>query len=274
MQNCMDLSFTAGDLKYSHCYTLDFFEEIPQHFHMGWAFLLVKNGELTYTVEGTTYNIKPVSLIISRPGAVHMLQVKKPITYERSSIVVSEDFLDKEILQKLPQELQVLDVSNNPMILNIYERAQFYLSNLPDKQIESMLRSLANELLMQIYIATRTSFEPPKHKREPFIAQILTYINNHIHEPLTVEQISNAMSISYGYLHQFFSKHMNMSIKKYVTLQKLLMVQKALANDVNPTEACRQYGFRSYSTFYRNYQRVFGIRPSDNPQKSITENDL
>lgn len=271
MQSCSIDMFESSDLNYCHAYTLDFNTDIDRHFHTGWAFLLVTSGELTYTVEGKTFDITPNSLLISRPGVVHMLQPKGSILYERHSIGAAEALLDTELLEQFPQDLHVLDVSKNPIIQNIFEKVLFYLPRLPEKQMEALLKSFVNELIMNIYVSTQTDYTSSKYTTEHLIAKILDYINKHIQEPLTVSQISEAMSLSNGYLHLFFTKQMHMTIKKYVILQKLLLVQKALLNNVNPTEACRQYGFRSYSTFYRNYQRVFGHCPSEDPQQITKE---
>ena len=263
MQSCSVDHFKTGDLNYSHAYTLDFNDDIARHSHPGWAFLLVKSGELTYSVEGKTFDVTPDSLVISRPGVVHMLQPKGPILYDRHSFDAVEALLDKEILEQIPQDLHVLDVSKNQIIQNLYEKILYYLPRLPERQMEALLKAFVNELVMNIYASTQIDYTSPKHTTEHLIAKILHYINKHIQEPLTVSQISEAMSLSDGYLHLFFSKQMHMPIKKYIMKQKLLLVQKALLNNVNPTEACRQYGFRNYSTFYRNYQKVYGCSPSD-----------
>ena len=263
MQSCSVDLFQTGDLNYCHAYTLDFNDDIAQHSHPGWAFLLVKSGELTYSVEGKTFDVTPNSLVISRPGVVHMLQPKGPILYERHTLDAVVELLDKEILEQIPQDLHVLDVSKNQIIQNLYEKVLYYLPRLPEKQMEALLKSLINELIMNIYVSTQTDYQSPKHTTEHLIAKILDYIHKHIREPLTVSQISEAMSLSDGYLHLFFSKQMHMPIKKYIIMQKLQLVQKALHNNVHPTEACRQYGFRNYSTFYRNYQKVYGCSPSD-----------
>lgn len=273
MQSCSVDFFQTGDLNYCHAYTLDFNDDIAQHSHPGWAFLLVKSGELTYSVEGKTFDVTPDSLVISRPGVVHMLQPKGPILYDRHSFAAVEALLDKEILEQIPQDLHVLDVSKNPIIQNIFEKILFYLPRLPEKQMEALLKSFVNELIMNIYVSTQIDYTSPKHTTEHLIAKILDYIHKHIQEPLTVSQISEAMSLSAGYLHLFFSRQMHMPIKKYIIIQKLQLVQKALLNNVHPTEACRQYGFRNYSTFYRNYQKVYGCSPSGGHRQSAQENE-
>jgi AraC-like DNA-binding protein len=57
-------------------------------------------------------------------------------------------------------------------------------------------------------------------------------------------------------------------------VQKLQLVQQALINAANPTTICQHYGFKSYSTFYRNYQKFYGCRPSDDSRPTPRKIEL
>ena len=274
MQSCSTVLFEFENIRYSHAYTLDFSDPIPPAAENEWRFLLVKCGELTYIEGKNSVDIKPNTLVITPPGVVRGLIPKGSIIYDRHVLRIPEECINKDILAQIPLDLCVLDVSNNPMILDIFEKMFFYVSNLLPKEAASVLRSIANELVMNIYIATRESSNPSEPMTSPLIVRILNYINDHIREPLTVPLLSKEMSVSPGYLHQHFLKHMNMTPKQYIIRQKLQHAQQALKNKANPTEVCRHYGFRSYSTFYRNYQKVYGCSPSDNSKQSLQRIDL
>lgn len=274
MQSCSTVLFEFENIRYSHAYTLDFSDPIPPAAENEWRFLLVKCGELTYTEEKNSVDIKPNTLVITPPGVVRGLIPKGSIIYDRHALRIPEECINKDIMEQIPKDQYVLDVSNNPIILDIFDKIYFYVSNLLPKDAASVLRSIANELVMNIYIATRESSNPSEPMTSPLIVRILNYINNHIREPLTVPLLSKEMSVSPGYLHQHFMKHMNMTPKQYIIRQKLQLAQQALKNNANPTEICRLYGFRSYSTFYRNYQKVYGCRPSDIPQNNLRKIEL
>ena len=263
MQSCSTVWFRYENISYSHGYTLDFTDPIPPHTQDGWGFLLVKCGELTYFSGDKSFDIKPGTLIITAPGVIHSLDPKGSIIYDRDSLVAPVDCINNDLMEQIPKDRYVMDVSNNPVILDIFDKMFFYVSNLQPKDAALVICSLANELVTNIYIATRESAQPAEPMTSPLIVRLLNYINEHIREPLTVPQLSKLMSVSSGYLHQHFIKHMNMTPKQYITQQKLQLAQQALKNNANATEVCRLYGFRSYSTFYRNYQKVYGCSPSD-----------
>ena len=272
MQSCSTVLFHFDDVRYNHCYTLDFSDPILPHKRDDcWSFLLVKCGELTYTTGNGSFDIKPNTLIITPPDMVHGLTPKGPIIYDRYSLVVPAECIDKDIQEKVSPDFYVLDVSDLPMILDIFDQMVFYVSNLQPRESASVLRSIGNVLMANIYISSQNTSNPAKPMTNPLIVRLLDYINEHIREPLSVPQLSELMSVSAGYLHQHFVKHMHMTPRQYIMQQKLRYVQQALKNNANPTEVSRLYGFRSYSTFYRNYQRVFGCSPSDG-QKQPKEN--
>ena len=266
MQTFSSAQYHADEFSYAYTDTADFDIDIPTHTHTNWEFLFVKDGALTYTVDGNIFDIAPNSLIISRPGAVHMLHPKGTIHYERHSFFATESAIHSESLKAIPQDLHVLDVSKNGIILGLYEKIGFYLANLTGKQLEKVIGTIIDELLINIYLESLTPSRAVAPYSNPVITNAIIFIKNNILEPLSVQQVSDALFITPSYLHRCFVKHMNITPKQYIMVQKLQLVQQALVNAANPTEICRYYGFRTYSTFYRNYQKLYGCRPSDSPQ--------
>ena len=253
---------------------MDFDLKIPTHTHNGWEFLLVKSGDLSYAVDGNVFHITPNSLIIARPGTVHALHSKGSTHYDRFDLIVTENLLIKELIPHIPADFYVLDVSDNAIILGLYERIDFYLLNVPREQIQRMLLSLINELWMNIYLSARSSAQPVASSSNTVTTKAIHYIREHIGEHLTVQQVSDALFITPSYLYQCFTRHLNVTPKQYIMLQKLQLAQQALINAENPTQVCRRYGFSNYSTFYRNYQKTYGCRPPASPRQSLQKIEL
>lgn len=274
LQTLSTIAYKASEFHYGYTSTLDFDTEISTHTHDGWEFLFVKNGELTYTVDGSTFDIKPNCLIISRPGAVHTLRAKGTVHYERYGFVVTENLLSKEIMEKLPAEVHVLNIAENSIMLEIFEKIGFYISNLQGQLLETVLTNLIGELWVNIYLETQTPSQTATAHTNPVILRAVDFIRYHIREALTVQQVSDALFITPSHLHHCFVKYMNITPKQYIMLQKLQLVQQALVNAANPTEICRHYGFATYSTFYRNYQKFYGCAPSDGTQQTLRKIEL
>lgn len=274
MDNSTVAEYITEEFAYDHIDAEKFSTVLPPHIHNGWEFLYVKTGELSYSVDGSAYDIHPGSLIITPPGAVHALHPKGAIHYERHDLIITENLLIRDLIGKLPADLRVLDISGNSILLNLYERFAFYISHLPAENLEVVLRALVSELWASIYISTQISSPSVEPTSNSVITKAVKYIKTHIREPLTVEQVSSALFITPRYLYQCFAKHMNVTPRHYIILQKLQLVQQGLTNAENPTKLCREYGFRNYSTFYRNYQKIYGCRPSDSPRQSLQKIEL
>lgn len=266
--------YNAEEFRYRCSDTSNFSLDISTHTHEGWEFLFVKNGSLSYTVDGMVFDIKPNTLIISRPGAVHALKPKGVIHYERYSFDVAEHILNQDLLEAIPADLHVLDVSDNGLILSLYKKIGFYLSKLEGLALKNMIRSIIDELLVNVYLVSKAPSQPMATYSNPIVTRAIIYIKNHIRQPLTVQEVSDALFITPSHLHHCFVKHLDVTPKQYIMLQKLQMCQQALINTANPTMICQHYGFKSYSTFYRNYQKFYGCRPSDDSRPTLRKIEL
>ena len=247
---------------------------IPPHIHNGWEFICIKQGEMTYTADGNVFDVTPGNLIITRPGAIHTLYSKDAFHYERHDLMVSETLLNKAILETIPRDLHILDISEDAVIPDLFERISYYCAKLPKEYLESELRALSNELWLNIYIHLQVPTKSIISHSNPVLKKATEFIREHIQEPLTVRQVSEALYISPTYLQQCFTKHINVTPKQYILLQKLQLAHQALTNGANPTEIYRQYGFHSYSTFYRNYQKIYGCSPSDSTKQPLQNIEL
>ena len=268
------VNYNSEELFYGYKNEIAYSEPIVSHIHNGWEFLFIKQGELSYTVDGNVFDINSGKLIIARPGVVHMLHPKGPIQYERYNLVVFENRLNKAILEMIPQDLHILDISEDTVIPALFEKFNYYISKLPEMHLDPIFHALSDELLLNVYILLQTPTQSITSYSNPVIAKAIAFIKEHIREPLTVQQVSNALFISPTYLQQCFTKHIHVTPKQYILLLKLQMVSQELAHGANPTEIYRHYGFHNYSTFYRNYQKIYGCRPSDGSKQPLQHIDL
>jgi AraC-like DNA-binding protein len=263
MQASPTVAYASDALGYSYKNVFPYSDIIASHVHYGWEFLFIKQGELSYSVEGNVFHVSSGDLIITRPGSVHMLHPKNTIRYERYDLVISDKLLNKSLLKSFPENLHILDISEDEIILSLFEKINYYISKLPKEHLEPIFHALSYELLLNIYIKLQTFTPSVTSYSHHIITKAIDFIKNHIQEPLNVQQVSDALFISTTYLQQCFIKHIQVTPKQYILLQKLQLVQRELANGANPTEASRRYGFHNYSTFYRNYQKIYGHCPSD-----------
>lgn len=139
---------------------------------------------------------------------------------------------------------------------------------------EQSVNSYGNHILMYtavieiLVLLNRTYFELPhaRHKEQTenaLINQILIYINEHITENLTLDQIARQFYISRNYFSHQFKLYTGCSPYQYIMKKRLDIAHTMLSNGANVSDACDSCGFSDYSNFLKAFRREFGKNPSE-----------
>lgn len=93
------------------------------------------------------------------------------------------------------------------------------------------------------------------------VDEILTYINNHICDPITMEQLSEEFFLSESYICRIFKSATGTTISKYITARRI-SIAKALLNDGHSVgDAFEKSGFSDYSNFFKAFTKAVGVSP-------------
>ena len=95
------------------------------------------------------------------------------------------------------------------------------------------------------------------------ILQALTYINEHLQEDLSVDQVAASCFLNRSYLMHLFRKETGYTILSYITEKRLFAARTLIQAGTPVTEACMRSGFQSYGAFYRAYRKKFGEAPKE-----------
>lgn len=94
------------------------------------------------------------------------------------------------------------------------------------------------------------------------IARAVHYIQEHLDEKVSVEQLATLVNMSTSSFHRNFKEVMHMSPLKYAQIMKLFRAQTLIKEGHTVSEAGYQVGYNSPAQFSREYKRHFGISPS------------
>ena len=89
----------------------------------------------------------------------------------------------------------------------------------------------------------------------------MAYIDEHIEEKLSLNDIANYLGYSPFYVSRIFSQIMGISIVSYVRMRKLQFAFSSLQKSKTILEVAYQYGFESHEGFTRSFKRFFGFSP-------------
>ena len=94
------------------------------------------------------------------------------------------------------------------------------------------------------------------------IAQTALWIEQHLSEPLRVDDLAKQAGMSVSGFHSHFKKMTNMSPLQYQKSHRLLTAQKLIqTKQSNIANIAFQVGYESPSQFSREYKRHFGVSP-------------
>jgi AraC-like DNA-binding protein len=142
-----------------------------------------------------------------------------------------------------------------PLVLQKLEQA--FLACL----IEGLPSNYSEEILYQ----TDGAFARHVHKAR-------TFIESHLHEDIKLGDIATETGVCSRLLQKAFSYHCGCSPMRFVTLARLHQVRQELAQaDTNTkiVDVMMQYQFTQGGKFAKEYQQLFGEKPSETLKKSI-----
>ncbi len=93
------------------------------------------------------------------------------------------------------------------------------------------------------------------------VSYILTYINQRITEPMTIEALAEAFFLSRGYICRLFKQETGTTISKYIVARRISMAKRLLAEGCSVHETCERSGFGDYAHFIRAFGQAVGVSP-------------
>lgn len=247
-------------------------EDYALHCHNFYEVFYFLSGDADYLVEGVNYQPTPGSVLLLSPHAFHGVRVNSTAPYRRYSLHFHPDLLLPErrdfLLRAFPQAGDSFD---QPIYFEHIERFHLlsYLESLESCAKKSapfqeqMLPICVEALLMQIADMSDSCNAFSKHEdsRQTQLASILFYLNQHLQEPITLDEISDHFFISKHHLNKVFKKATGTTVIDYLLRKRIAYAQMLLFNGHHAKEAAADSGFSDYSSFYRSYVRILGHPP-------------
>jgi AraC family ethanolamine operon transcriptional activator len=135
---------------------------------------------------------------------------------------------------------------------------------LPNSLAVNDLMPLLIEALVHGADRSSTLLRPPA--RIELVKQVQRWMDLHPGQPITLADLCQVAHVSRRSLIQGFRDHLGMGPMQYVKLQRLHGARRALLRSdpsvVTVTEVAADHGFLNAGHFARDYQTLFGERPS------------
>lgn len=243
------------------------------HFHDIYEIYYFISGEADYLVEGREFHLTPHSLILLSPYVLHSVKINSNADYIRCCIY----FRPEEIIperrafllscfpgsSKYEEQQEVFFENTQKYNLETYFRNILSLKALPKEQQELYYPIFLEALLSQIHLMSQ-ALHPSNfdHRTSSKITDIINYLNLHLSEDLTLDEISRHFYLNKYYLNRAFKKATGTTIINYLTYKRIILAKQYLLNGDTAYEAAVRVGYSDYSVFFRAYKKVLGHSPS------------
>lgn len=96
------------------------------------------------------------------------------------------------------------------------------------------------------------------------MGEVLSYIEQHYIDPITVQQLMRIAHMSESSLMRTFRRVLNRSpIEHVIRVRVLKAAERLLRGDIRVTEAAFEYGFSDSNYFSRQFRQIMGVSPRD-----------
>ena len=174
-------------------------QELDFHFHEFDKIVLLLSGRVDYTVEGSSYALKPWSVLLVKHHTIHKAMIDKSEPYERIIIYLDGKYFDRILPGvRLTDSFDQADKRGEHLLRptarqrqSIEEVLAAYESAGEDGGFGA--QALRETYIMQllIYIGRMTAAkEPGESQYDPKIRRVLSYINENLGGELRVEQLA------------------------------------------------------------------------------------
>ena len=255
------------------------FHHIDQNYHSNHSQLLHRHDdqlELLYVVNGTgqyivdqkSWNVQSGNLIICNPGILH-----GEVPFSANCMESYCCVLKNIWIENLPAE-EFLTLSQNP-VLNFTEDRQGFEHLLCALKFFSACDPpslpacdlLGQSVLSIVCQKLRKRHQPDtvlRKKVDYFIDSVISYLNDHYRESITLKELGERFHISHYYLSHIFKEQTGYSPMKYVAQLRIGEAQSLLMNtEKSITAISEELGFHDNSHFNVSFKKYTNLSPSE-----------
>lgn len=245
---------------------------IDWHYHSFHKLLVFLAGHASYAIEGQSYTLEPGDMVLVPKGCIHRPEVQPGLAYERYILYISPEYLtsissaatDLGACFALANEKYsfCLRPSRNTTLIGLLE--QLRAAQGPGFGQDLMQRALLTQLMVSLarnlednqlrYVTSAACDEK--------IVAILKYLNLHLTEPISIDELASQFYISKYYMMRRFKAETGYTIHGYLTEKRLLLARERIRSGEALNLVCENCGFGDYSTFSRAYKKQFGTSPN------------
>ena len=246
--------------------------DVEMHYHEFFKLLLLLSGTGSYIIEGRRYELRPRDIVLVGQHIPHKPEFASGVLYERYIFFISSDFLNRYSTEDCSLE-EIFRNPNGPVYRPSPPMSDKLFALVGAAEQELKGNAYGNSVLSRFYLARllaelgrQRSFSTaaavaPVRSRGDKMLELLRYIDAHINEEITIENLAERFYLSQYHMMRRFREEVGVPIHVYISERRLLNARAMIEGGASATEACFASGYGSYSAFARAYKKHFRCSP-------------
>ncbi|QHQ61617.1 helix-turn-helix domain-containing protein [Anaerocolumna sedimenticola] len=266
----MDSCIENKNFAIAHLYNDE--KPMNMHIHDCYEIYYSISGGKQFLIDNRFYNIQPGDIFfINQYESHHLIQIDQEI-HERIVLSVYPDYLKtlsssetdlNYCFSRDLTELHKLTLSSQDQKRFLYYIHKILSTNgfgadLIEQSAFVELMVFLNCLFRSKQKLYDSNDESLYHEQ---VDRILTYINQNIQAPLTINELSEHFFLSTSYICRIFKLATGTTINKYITAKRITIAKSLLSEGYTVNEASEMCGFNDYSNFLKSFTKAVGITP-------------
>lgn len=246
--------------------------EYPMHIDDLLEFYILLEGDVSFVVESSLYNLSAGDAIVTKPNERHhcILNSASPhrhicFWFDPSCEFIFSDFLAHDFGKN---NLIVPSPTEKQRLLRIYDE-------LREAEIR---KDICKQFCLTIEMLSvfRDFIRTDSHSQSmpPILKTILWDIDQNFRTITTLDYFRDKYYVSASTLNRLFRVNLHTTPKTYIETKKLAHSRVLLKSGKSVLSACMESGFSDCANYIRFFKKRFGITPgqykSDTPQNPAT----
>ena len=257
--------------------------QVDYHYHEFCKLLMLCSGSGGYVADGQRYSLQAGDLVLLGSRCVHRPEFAPDLPYERIIIYIDPAFLRSHSDER--DNLESVFSGERGHVLRCEKEAADRLFSLAlelERELaedgfgkipvsEGMLLRLVAEI-GRYFDSREGSMPRPVAPDDERIRAAVEYIDANLTEELSVDEIADIAFLSKYHLMRRFKSETGQTIHEYISQRRLRAARDLIRQGGSVTDICFKVGFRSYSSFFRAYVKLFGMTPTGKIESKAREN--
>lgn len=249
--------------------------QLDYHYHEFDKVVFHLSGRVTYNVEGKSYLLQPMDLLLVSRNMIHLPCIDPGQPYERMVLWIKRDFLTRPGGPDLAGCFALTAQREFHLYRPRGEERERYRGLFERLEAASRGGGFAAELLadtcaLQLMIALNrdvleapTELDAVTYRFDPKMEEVTHYIRDHLGEELTIDRLSGTFFLSRYYLMHRFKEVYGCTVHQYIRQKRLQRAAEDIRAGAPVLKAAEDAGFGDYSAFLRAFRSAYGRSPRE-----------